>query len=286
MVVAARKLAYAGTLFWAFGSLLVVRSAARAGRQGTPEPRMPDPQEAELIERAKKGDRAAFGHIVRAHQRRIFACAVQMLGDAAEADDVTQETFLRAFRAIAKFDGRSELSTWLYRICINVSLNAIRRRKRNDAQDIADPRIPEQRADGSGAVDPRDAAEASQLYAALAKAVDALSPSLRAALVLVCVQGLAHKDAAEVLGCPEGTIAWRIHEARARLRVALSDRFGDGAAAEAASRVAPAATATDDGDNGASSDAPSGGNAAAEGDDADDGAARAEQAAADARRSS
>ena len=186
--------------------------------------RMPDSTEADLIERARKGERAAFGLLIRMHQRRVYACAIQMLGNAQEADDATQETFLRAFKAIAKFDGRSELSTWLYRICVNLSLNLLRKRKRQKSEDLDDPRIPEPEADVSfGDNDPRRALERVQVYRKLAEAMDALSPSLRATVMLVCIEGVSHKAAAEALGCPEGTIAWRIHEARARLLDALGD---------------------------------------------------------------
>lgn len=183
---------------------------------------MSDPVEAELLTRAQAGDRAAFGRLVRLHQKRVFACAVHMLGDRGEAEDAMQETFLRAYRAIAKFDRRSELSTWLYRICVNVSLNALRRRRRVQASDITDPRVPEQAADPvKGQSDPRRAVQSAQIYTTLAKALDSLSPSLRATVLLVCIEGVSHKEAAEALGCPEGTIAWRIHEARAKLRTVL-----------------------------------------------------------------
>jgi RNA polymerase sigma-70 factor, ECF subfamily len=189
---------------------------------------MPDAKEAELIELAKKGDGAAFGKLIRQHQRRIYACAVQMLGDRGEAEDAVQETFLRAYRAIDRFDGRAELSTWLYRICINVSLNALRRRKRVDAADVNDPRVPEPAADPSqGITDPRHGAQAAQLYGRLAVALDALSPSLRATVVLVLIEGVPQKEAASVLGCSEGTIAWRVHEARRRLRDLLADFLED-----------------------------------------------------------
>src|SRR5690606_3019056 len=70
-------------------------------------PAMTEPSEAELLEAARKGDRRAFGRLVRMHQRRVYACAVQMLGDGGDADDAVQETFVRAWRAIDRFDGRS-----------------------------------------------------------------------------------------------------------------------------------------------------------------------------------
>ncbi len=189
---------------------------------------MADPSEAQTIDLARSGDRPAFGRLVRTHQRRVFGCALHMLGDRGEAEDATQETFLRAFKAIARFDGRSELSTWLYRICMNVCLNTLRRRRRVDAADIDDPRLPEPAADPiQGGNDPRRTTEAVQLYGRLATALDALTPSLRATVVLVCLQGMPHKEAAEVLGCPEGTVAWRIHEARSRLREALHSDLVD-----------------------------------------------------------
>jgi RNA polymerase sigma-70 factor (ECF subfamily) len=195
---------------------------------------MPDAREAELIEQAKKGDGAAFGLLIRQHQRRIYACAVQMLGDRGEAEDAVQETFLRAYRAIDRFDGRAELSTWLYRICINVSLNALRRRKRVDAADVNDPRA----ADPSqGMTDPRHGAQATQLYGRLATALDALSPSLRATVVLVLIEGVPQKEAATALGCSEGTIAWRVHEARRRLRDLLAEFLEDEAPPGKASAV-------------------------------------------------
>ncbi|MEM9189543.1 MAG: sigma-70 family RNA polymerase sigma factor [Myxococcota bacterium] len=184
---------------------------------------MAEPQEAELLKRAQAGDRGAFGRLVRLHQRRVYACAVQMLGDRGEAEDAVQDAFLRAWRAIERFDGRSELSTWLYRICVNVCLNTLRKRRRVKASDIQDPRIPEPAADPlQGGTDPGAATEQAQLYQRLGAALDQLSPSLRTTVVLVLIQGMPHKQAAEVLGCPEGTVAWRIHEARRRLHSILS----------------------------------------------------------------
>ena len=195
---------------------------------------MGEPDESELLSRARGGDRRAFGILVRAHQRRVYACALQILGDTGEAEDAVQETFLRAWRAIGRFEGGSQLSTWLYRICVNVCLNTIRRRKRVDASDLADPRIPEPSADPTqGRNDPGLVAESAQLYRRLARALDSLSETLRVTVVLVLVQGMPHKQAAEVLGCPEGTIAWRVHEARRRLR----DLLGPEEGAESSSEV-------------------------------------------------
>jgi RNA polymerase sigma-70 factor (ECF subfamily) len=184
--------------------------------------------EAELLKRAQQGDREAFGQLVRTHQRRVYACAVQMLTSSSAAEDATQETFIRAYRAIGRFDGRSKLSTWLHRICVNVCLNAIRSGKRKQASDIDDPRTAEPVADPNHhGIDPERAAEEAQLRARLIRALDDLSDSLRTTVVLVLIQGVSHQEAAEVLGCPEGTIAWRIHEARRRLRSALFEESSE-----------------------------------------------------------
>src|SRR5687767_16011267 len=83
----------------------------------------------ELVEAARGGDADAFGALVRRHQKRIFRLASHLLRSAAEAEDVTQETFVRAYGALARFDGRSEPFTWIYRIAVNLSLNTIRSRK-------------------------------------------------------------------------------------------------------------------------------------------------------------
>jgi RNA polymerase sigma-70 factor (ECF subfamily) len=179
---------------------------------------MADSGEKELVDKARSGDRKAFGALVRSHHRRVWSLAAHMLGNRAEADDVVQEAFLRALRAMDRFDGRSEFGTWIYRIVVNLSLNAIRGRKRTSAVAPDDPRLTR-----VASADPARGAEHRGAYERLAAAVDALSPTLRTTLVLVTLQGVGHREAGEILGCSEGTIAWRVHEARRRLREALGD---------------------------------------------------------------
>ena len=192
-----------------------------------------------LLPRIADGDMAAVGEFLRRHTALVFAQARRVLRQPQDAEDAVQETFLRAYRAIDRFDGRAELSTWLYRICINVSLNALRRRKRTDAADVNDPRIPEPAADPSqGNSDPRHALEGAELYRRLATALDELSPSLRSTVVLVLLEGMPQKDAAEVLGCSEGTVAWRVHEARRRLREKLGDLLDEATQKSSAGAVA------------------------------------------------
>jgi RNA polymerase sigma-70 factor (ECF subfamily) len=196
---------------------------------------MASTDEAELLALAQEGDKRAYGRLVRLHIRRVRACAVGMLGDGGDADDAVQETFVRAWRALARFDGRSQLSTWLYRICVNVCLNHLRKRKRHEAHDLADPRTPEPVADpAQNRSDPERALAVQQLQGHLQVALDGLSETLRTTVILCLVQGMPQKEAAAVLGCSEGTIAWRVHEARRRLRRALAE-LADGDAVETSS---------------------------------------------------
>src|SRR5215510_376717 len=85
------------------------------------------------LDRARRGDRDAFGRLVRRHQRRVYAAAVHILGNHSDADDATQEVFVRAYRGLAAFDGRADFCTWLYRIAVNTALNALRGGKRGVA---------------------------------------------------------------------------------------------------------------------------------------------------------
>jgi len=177
----------------------------------------------ELVDAAREGDSEAFGALMRRHQRRIYRLAVHLLRDAAEAEDVTQETFVRAYGALDRFDGRSEAFTWIYRIAVNLSLNTIRARKSDrKGMPVDDPRLEgalvETRA---GSASPQGASESRELGRALCLGLDSLSDSLRTTLILVGVDGLSHAQAGDVLGCPEGTVAWRVHEARKKLKAYL-----------------------------------------------------------------
>jgi RNA polymerase sigma-70 factor, ECF subfamily len=186
---------------------------------------MPQRTDRELVEAARSGDADAFGALVRRHQKRIYRLALHLLRNGTEAEDVTQETFVRAYGAIGRFDGRSEPFTWIYRIAVNLSLNAIRSRKPNrNAVTPDDPRIEGLLIETRGAANPAEASADRELALALIDGMDSLSDTLRTTLVLVTIDGLSHTDAAQILGCPEGTIAWRIHEARRKLRAFLEER--------------------------------------------------------------
>ena len=171
---------------------------------------------AQLVARAKAGDTAAFEALVRRYRKRIYALALHLTGSGSEADDITQDVFLRAYRALGDFEGRSEFFTWVYRMTVNRSLNARRDRDRRGEEPMDDLRV-ELALNIDARGNPAIEADLRQTYTRLVRALDALPAEMRTSVVLVALQGLSHGEAAVVQKCSEGTIAWRIHEARRRL---------------------------------------------------------------------
>jgi RNA polymerase sigma-70 factor, ECF subfamily len=189
-----------------------------------------------LVTSAKEGNEAAFRELHRRYHPRIKALSIHMLGNAEDAEDVTQEAFLRAHRALPRFEGRAEFFTWLYRIAVRLCLNRRRDRRRRAHVPLDDPRLRVAvEVDSLG--DPRRALELTESYARLLEAFDALSPTLRSTVVLVTLQGLTHPEAAKVLGTREGTIAWRIFEARRQLTAHLERAEGRAITASARARA-------------------------------------------------
>jgi RNA polymerase sigma-70 factor (ECF subfamily) len=170
--------------------------------------------EASVLERARTGDARAFAEIVRHYEPRLRPLAYRLLRDRDRTDDVLQNAYVQAFRALGRFRGDASLGTWLYRITYNACLDDLRRNRRTVVPLEREER-PEVAVDHG---DPADvAAERGDLAAALAR----LSPDLRAAVILVDADGLDYTEAAKVLGVPPGTIGSRLNRARAALRQAM-----------------------------------------------------------------
>lgn len=175
---------------------------------------------AELVARAKAGDTAAFDELVRKYRARVYSLALHLTGQASDADDITQDAFLKAYHKLPEFEGRSEFFTWIYRITLHRALNAKRDRKRRRTVPMDDPRLVAAVAvDAEG--DPERATQLRDRYRALLEAFDQLTPLLQTTVVLTTLQGLSYKEAAVVLETTEGTIAWRIHEARRKMTAYL-----------------------------------------------------------------
>ena len=179
------------------------------------------------LEGARQGDREAFGRLVRRHQRRVYAAALHITGNHSDADDVTQESFVRAYRGLSTFDGRADFFTWLYRITVNTALNALRSDKRgaalNQKSHAESAHVggkPE--ALGQGAPTPAQKAQQTAEVTRVLEAIATLSAPLRVTLILATVEDLPHKQIAEILEIPEGTVAWRVNEARRLLKLKLA----------------------------------------------------------------
>jgi len=167
----------------------------------------------ELLRRAARGDRDAFDHLVRPHWPRLYALARRQLRSPDDAADALQETLLRAWQALPRFRGDAQLSTWLYRICLNAVHDQRARTAERHAAPLDD--VPE-------AVDRRDRFAEAELASELTRALDELDEDYRVAIVLCDLCGCSYAEAAEVLGVPEGTIKSRIF----RGRRALAQRLG------------------------------------------------------------
>lgn len=175
------------------------------------------PDEELIAAYRETGQQDALDTLVRRHVGRVRSMIAQMVLSEADADDLTQEVFLRAVRGLSGFRGRARFSTWLYRIAMNVARSFIRT-KRTSAADTWHAL--------AGTVDARsvpaeDNAIAGELQARISEAMAALPPALRAAIVLTAVQGLEAKEAAKVQGCSTALFYWRLHKARKVLRKRL-----------------------------------------------------------------
>jgi RNA polymerase sigma-70 factor (ECF subfamily) len=169
-----------------------------------------------LVKRAKKGDSRAFDLLVLKYQGRVAQLVLRYVNNAAEVEDVTQEAFIKAYRALPKFRGDSAFYTWLYRIAANAAKNhlvALGRRPTTDLalDDSESYEVPGRLKDNES---PDEVIMGQQLEAAISQAIDALPLELKAALTLREFEGLSYDEIAEVLECPIGTVRSRIFRAR------------------------------------------------------------------------
>lgn len=179
----------------------------------------------ELVDRARAGDGAAFAELVRRYSPRVRRLTRHLVHGHADAEDVAQEAFVRAHQALPRFDGRSEFFTWLYRIVVNLSLNRARSLAVRRSVSIDDPSVEGSLIAKEGrSADPATALEHRRVAAALLEEIAKLPESLQATVSVVCIEAVPQDKAAEIFGCSVGTVAWRVHEARKRLREALRER--------------------------------------------------------------
>jgi RNA polymerase sigma-70 factor, ECF subfamily len=179
--------------------------------------------ERQLIERSQAGDRLAFEELVRRHADRLYAVVLRFVADAGEAEEVTQDAFLRAWRSIDKFEFRSRFFTWLYRIGINEAKRRAERGPPAGTVGVIEDSPIEEAPDWSEA--PEFRTEQRQLRGVLEEAVRALPLDYRAPLILRDVEGLSTHDAAEVMELGEAAFKSRLHRARLAVRRAVDDYY-------------------------------------------------------------
>jgi len=191
--------------------------------------------EAQLVRAMRDGDEPSFQQCVELHGPRMLAVARRLLANDDDAQDAVQEAFLSAFQAIERFDGRSQLATWLYRIAVNAALARLRLRRRTDERSI-DDLLPRFKDDGHQAepssawTEPTEAAIVrKETQAAVRQAIGQLPEIYRTVLVLRDIDGLETNETAQLLEVTAAVVKTRLHRARQALRTLLDGWFQRGA---------------------------------------------------------
>jgi RNA polymerase sigma-70 factor (ECF subfamily) len=174
--------------------------------------------DSELAAAALRGDREAFGRLVERHYDMIYRVAYRYLGSAADAEDIAQDVCVTLATRLGNFGNRSRFSTWLVAIVINRCRDFLRRRKSSQALTDSYVALRE--------LDEGDHADDQRRSAWLTDTLQCLEPSLRETVVLVVAEELSHAEAAEILGCAESTVSWRMHMAKKALRARLEEYDG------------------------------------------------------------
>ncbi|MEE8288082.1 MAG: RNA polymerase sigma factor RpoE [Nitrosomonadaceae bacterium] len=173
----------------------------------------------QLVERAQRGDKQAFDLLVIKYQRKLARLLSQFIRDAAEVEDVTQETFIKAYRSLSSFRGESAFYTWLYRIGINAAKNFLVAQKRRASNttngfDIGDAENFEEGSQLRELNTPESELMSRQIAQTVHQTLQALPEELRTAITLREIEGLSYEEIANIMNCPTGTVRSRIFRAR------------------------------------------------------------------------
>ena len=178
----------------------------------------------ELVARSKTGDADSFNQLVKRWERPIFALAYRTLGREEEARDVTQETFLRAFRALKGFKGDAKFSSWLYRIALNLCRDTMRRERRAPVVAVPDTVDLERLSAERGPTETvEDLAARGELSAVVQRAMEQLPAEQRESIILKEYHGLTFQEIAELMKCPLSTVKTRVYQGLTTLRKELGD---------------------------------------------------------------
>jgi RNA polymerase sigma-70 factor, ECF subfamily len=197
----------------------------------------PDELETRLIARLLLRDERAFTELVITYERRVLSLVVRMLGNREEARELTQEVFFQVFKAIATFRGDSKLSTWIYRIAINLCKNRskylkVRHSDEQDEFEAVAERVPlgeaaTGRATAAQVERPDEMMAGKQIERIVQEAIVKLEPSYRECLVLRDVEELSYEEIEQITGLAQGTVKSRIHRARAQLKEMVEKELGE-----------------------------------------------------------
>ncbi len=179
------------------------------------------PEDQALLERLRAGEESAFREFVDAYRNRVLSVVTRVVGSAADAEDLAQDTFLKAFRAIGRFQGQSALFTWLYRIAVNTARDHLDARRRRPAVSL--DAIHEDRTfdPEHGGPSPLEELEIEDLRAVVRATMEQLPEPFRSTLKLRELEGHSYEDVAGILGVSIGTVESRIFRARTKLRALL-----------------------------------------------------------------
>jgi len=184
-------------------------------------------EEQVLVRRARQGDLTAYDDLVRRYQERIYATIYHMTSNHEDANDLAQETFIKAFQALKSFKGGSSFYTWIYRIAVNKTINFLKQRKNRSHMSLNDLDFNAEHDPDLVALvsdkTPRREASLAELQEKLNEAMQKLSEPHRLVVTLHDVQGLAHDKIAEIMDCNIGTVRSRLFYARQQLQAYLSD---------------------------------------------------------------
>ncbi|HPE85964.1 MAG: sigma-70 family RNA polymerase sigma factor [Bacteroidales bacterium] len=176
-----------------------------------------EPSDLQLIERVKEGDMRSFEMIMNRHKAKVAAVIFGMISDTDSAEDIGQEVFIRFFKTIGNFKGDAELSTYLIRIAINLSINELNRNRKRALVPLEKMST----AETAGISDGNDSSENNELKEVLDKAIHLLDPKYKKVIVLRLVNGYSTKETAEILNLPMGTVLSRLARGQKKLQQML-----------------------------------------------------------------
>jgi RNA polymerase sigma-70 factor (ECF subfamily) len=176
-----------------------------------------------LVEKCRKGDINAFELLVLKYQRRIFNLIYRLTGDNEMVEDIAQEVFLKAYKSLDSFHGKSSFYTWLYRIAINTSFNHIKSNKENQFKILASDSEGDKIYSVENILDTEQLLEQHELSKKINDAINSLNEEQKTIIVLRDVEGLSYDEIGKIIGCPSGTVRSRLFRARKELKTKLEN---------------------------------------------------------------